>query len=85
MGKQYLVYINNWNHQKEKLPVTENLNSSDFSVPVELPSGNYSCEWIDPVTGQRTELIVNGLKGGEHTFIPASLKEDLVLLIKKQL
>jgi len=85
MGKQCLVYINNWNPQKEILPATENLNSSDFSVPVELPSGNYSCEWIDPVTGQRTELIVNGHKGGEHTFIPASLKEDLVLLIKKEL
>jgi hypothetical protein len=85
MGKQYLVYINNWHPQKEKPPIAENLDSSDFSVPVELPSGNYSCEWIDPINGKRTELIVNGHKGGEHTFIPASLKEDLVLLIKKQL
>ncbi len=84
-GKQYLVYINNWHPQKEKPPVTEDFNLSDLNVPVELPAGLYNCEWIDPVTGQRTKFIVSGHKGGEHTFIPPSLKEDLVLLIKKQL
>ena len=83
-GKQYLVYINNWHHEKGEQPVSEDLDLTDFKVPVDLPSGNYSCEWIDPVTGQRTGLILNSHKGGEHTFIPTSLKEDLVLLIKKQ-
>ncbi|NLJ42179.1 MAG: cellulase family glycosylhydrolase [Bacteroidales bacterium] len=84
-GRQYLVYINNWHPQKEEPPLNENLNQENFRVPVELPSGNYSCEWIDPVTGRRTKLIVNGHEGGEHEFIPPSLTEDIVLLIKKQL
>jgi hypothetical protein len=84
-GNQYLVYINNWHHEKGKQPAPEDLNMTDLKVPFELASGNYSCEWIDPVTGHRTGLIVKDHKGGEHTFILPSLNEDLVLLIKRQL
>ena len=84
-GNQYLVYINNWHPQKEKPPLTKDLKSADFNVPVELQSGNYSCEWIDPVTGLRTGFVVNGHQRGEHSFKPPSLNEDLVLLIRKQL
>jgi len=83
-GKQYLVYINNWHPEKGEQPVSEDIYLNDYKVPVDLPSGNYSCEWIDPSTGQQTGLILNRHKGGEHLFIPPSLKEDLVLLIKKQ-
>lgn len=83
-GKQYLAYIDNWHPEKGDKPEPVDTTLNACKVPIDLPSGNYSCEWIDPVTGQRIRFILNSHKGGEHTFIPPSLKEDIVLLIKKQ-
>jgi len=83
-GKQYLIYINNWHPGKDVQRVPEGLNLTDSEVTVDLPSGNYSFEWIDPVTGQRTRQLLTSHKGGERTFVAPEFKEDLVLLINKQ-
>ena len=83
-GRQYLVYINNWHPKKEVQPGSEDVTLTTFEVPIDLPSGDYSCEWIDPVTGQRTQVVLNNHEGGQFMFNTPALNEDLALIIKKQ-
>ena len=82
-GKQYLLYINNWHPKRNKLTDTVNVPVSEILIPFELPAGNYKCEWIDPVSGERSAFQVRNHNGGEYRFKYSGLKEDLVLKITK--
>lgn len=81
-GRQYLVYINNWHPGKEQME-KQVVSSVDFKLPIDLPSGNYSCNWIDPSSGLRTNIIIKNHKGGEYIFYPTGTSQDLALMIKK--
>jgi hypothetical protein len=80
-GNQYLVYINNWHPEKGKLNDSAGVITTGYKVPIALPSGTFSCEWIDPVSGYRTTFPVNNHKGGIYQFEIPFLKEDIVLKI----
>ncbi|NSW94944.1 MAG: hypothetical protein HPY62_09605, partial [Bacteroidales bacterium] len=81
-GRQYLVYINNW-HPGKKQREEQIVSPSDFKLPINLPSGNYTCNWIEPTSGLRTKTIIKNHKGGEYIFYPSGITQDLALMIKK--
>ncbi len=54
-----------------------------FEFSIDLPAGNYSAEWIDPVSGKRNPFPVNGHSGGIYNLKTPILSEDMVLIIRK--
>lgn len=82
-GKQYLLYINNWHPKRTNKADQGNNPASEITIPLDLPSGNYRCEWIDPVTGQRSGFDVKNHPGGIYSFSHSGLREDLALKITK--
>ena len=64
-GRQYLLYLNN-SKQADRInsePVREVVNR--FEISFELPAGNYKGQWINPVTGQRTNFLITKHDGGD--------------------
>ncbi len=82
-GKEYLVYIDNWHPVRDAQPTTVVDEDAEIDIPVDLPSGNYNCTWIDPVSGERTSFKVREHDGGIFYFTTKLLKEDLALLITR--
>jgi hypothetical protein len=55
-----------------------------FELSLELPAGDYLCEWIEPVTGKRISFPIN-LQSKELANLTTPLFfEDLALIIKKK-
>lgn len=82
-GKQYLIYINNWHPKRNKAVEPGNSSVSEIIVPFDLPAGNYTCEWIDPVSGETSGFRITNHNGGTYQFKYSGLKQDLALKIIK--
>jgi hypothetical protein len=80
-GTQYLVYFNNWHPKKGDLNDTANMKTTGYKFPLDLQSGTYSCEWIDPPSGNRMTFMVKNHKGGIYQFQIPFLEEDIALKI----
>jgi len=83
-GKQYLIYINNSRSEKSDSALSGVKQFSDLKLTLDLPAGNYKCEWIDPVKGSRSPLLINDHKGGTYVFNAPLIGEDIALLIKEK-
>ncbi len=62
---------------------SERDNDTTFEISIELPAGDYKGEWIDPVTGERTQFLIRKHKGGEYQFKTPPVGEDLALKITR--
>jgi len=82
-GKQYLFYINNWHPKKRIDPDQADGGTIETQIPFELPAGNYKCEWIDPVSGERLAFLIKNHKGGVYQFEYKGISEDMALKITK--
>lgn len=82
-GQQYLVYLNNSKAGKGINTGPEGEEGTIHDISIELPAGNYKCEWIDPVTGQRTKFFVSRHGGGQFSFKTPPPGEDLALKITR--
>lgn len=73
-GEEYLIYMT---HAGEK--------PASCAVAPDLPKGDYTGEWIDTKTGNRTEINISNHPGGIKTFITPEFSEDIALkIIRKQ-
>ncbi len=52
------------------------------NLQIELPAGNYSAEWIDPITGAVTKKESFKHNGGTRQFSAPNYKDDIALRIK---
>jgi len=82
-GYQYLLYINSSHSEKAGQPESENIKNISVQIAIELPAGNYKCEWIDPVTGNRTQFLIRKHSGGEYLLKTPAVGEDLALIITR--
>lgn len=82
-GEQYLLYLNNSKAGMEIDSESERDDGTSFEISVELPAGDYTVEWIDPLTGKRTKFLITKHGGGEYHFITPPVGEDLALKITR--
>ena len=82
-GEQYLLYLNNSKPGKDIDSESERDNGTSFEISVELPAGDYTGEWIDPLTGKRTKFLITKHGGGEYHFTTPPVGEDLALKITR--
>jgi hypothetical protein len=78
-GQQYLTYLNCLQGNSGKVT----LRDTTFTISLELPPGDYTSTWIDPITGKRTDFSIKGHAGGPLTLTTPLFKEDLALKIVK--
>jgi hypothetical protein len=76
-GKQYLIYINCLQGNSGKVARRD----TTFNISLELPPGDYTSAWIDPVTGKRADFSIQGHTGGSLNLTTPLFKEDLALKI----
>jgi hypothetical protein len=69
-GKQYLIYV------QRKGQIT-----ASSTITAELPEGNYTGEWIDTKTGERTKITFSEHPGGIVTLLSPLFSEDIALKI----
>jgi hypothetical protein len=69
-GEQYLVYLNQ-----------EGTGSAVDTLSLEIPKGNYICQWINTKNGERTEFRLDRHPGGIAKFITPMFSEDIALKI----
>jgi hypothetical protein len=81
-GKQYALYIH---HSSEKVGGSYTIVPGDYheDLRLNLPSGHYRADWVEPETGSvvRTEDVV--LEGGTCTFKAPAYKIDIALKITR--
>ena len=82
-GEQYLLYLNNSKTGKKINSESVGERGAIYEVSLELPSGDYKGEWIDPVTGDRTKFLITKHGGGEYHFTTPPVGEDLALKITR--
>ncbi len=95
-GDQYLLYLNNSVVKKPEanesdseddkskwIDKPEEQGSVTFDLTIELPQGDYKCEWIDPITGLRSPFKIMDHNGGNIGLITPPVTEDLALKIVK--
>ncbi len=68
-GKQYAVYIN---------------NGSKYDLTLNLPKGEYKCEWINTITGNTEKSEMMKHNGGDITLIKPEYSVDIALKINVQ-
>ena len=78
-GTQYLIYVNCLQGNSGKVA----LQDTTFKISLELPPGDYTGVWIDPIAGKRTSFSVKGHTGGSINLTTPLFKEDLALKILK--
>jgi hypothetical protein len=69
-GKQYLIYVTD-----------EGQKTALCTILVELPGGNYTGEWIDTKTGERTRITLSEHTGGIASLASPQFSEDIALKI----
>jgi len=72
-GEQYLIYL-----------TREGKDPLSCAVSPELPEGDYSCEWIDTRTGERTAFDLTAHHGGITSFVTPPYAGDIALRIIKK-
>jgi hypothetical protein len=82
-GNQYLLYINNSYSTKTGQPELVNNKNNSIQITIELPPGNYNCEWIDPLNGRRSQFSLREHDGGLYSLSTPAIGEDLALKITK--
>lgn len=65
-GKQYAIY---W------------MGGKQVNLELNLPAGNYSLEWMDPMTGKKEKKITLNHPGGKARIEPPGYLEDFALKI----
>ncbi len=63
------------------IKTTGNKQEESFKLSLELPEGNYTVEWINPVNGERTKSEIKGHPGGLVELSVPVFLDDLVLKI----
>jgi hypothetical protein len=76
-GRQYLIYINCLQGNSGKTARQD----TTFTICLELPPGDYTGVWIDPIAGKRTDFSFKGHTGGSLNLTTPPFKEDFALKI----
>jgi hypothetical protein len=65
------------------IAITDQQKNNFFEFSIDLPAGNFSGEWIDPVSGKRNPFTVSRHPGGIYNLKTPVFSEDMALLIRK--
>jgi hypothetical protein len=82
-GKQYLIYINRYKAVLKSDSEEARSAGTEFNLSFELPSGTYNATWIDPISGERTNLKISGHPGGKFDIKTPTVKEDIAFKLSK--
>ena len=82
-GKQYLIYINRYKAVLKSDSEEARSAGTEFNLSFELLSGTYNATWIDPISGERTNLKISGHPGGKFDIKTPTVKEDIAFKLSK--
>jgi len=63
------------------IKTTDNKMEESFILSLELPDGDYTVEWINPVNGERTKSEITGHPGGVAELSVPLFLDDMALKI----
>jgi hypothetical protein len=80
-GKEYGFYVGLAPLKKGE---THNLSSRALTLELAIPDGNYTAEWLDPVSGRFYPKEKVSAKGGILTLNSPQYSEDIALSLRKR-
>jgi len=82
-GEAYAVYVAP--PLKEKTPAPANLKPLKMNLELNIPSGTYTIEYLNPVTGKKfPKQTITVRDSFRATVMDDSFREDLAISIRKE-